>query len=99
MRYEVTNRGSRARAFKVRGGFAVVEPGKTEIVEPSQPIVASDGLVVKEVDETPSLPGLTGKNKADLLAIAEAEGVEVEDGATNDDIRSAIELHRETATA
>ena len=42
-----------------------------------------------------SLPALTGKNKADLLEIAKAEGVEIEDSATNDDIRSAIELHRE----
>lgn len=38
---------------------------------------------------------LSGKNKAELLAIAEAEGVEIEDGATNDDIKAAIELHRE----
>jgi hypothetical protein len=42
-------------------------------------------------------PGLTGKNKAELTEIAKAEGVEIEDGATNDDIRSAIELAREAA--
>jgi len=41
------------------------------------------------------LPALSGKSKADLLKIAKDEGVEVEDNATNDDIRSAIELHRE----
>lgn len=40
-------------------------------------------------------PALTGKNKAELLAIAEAEGVEVEDGATNEQIREAIEAARE----
>ncbi|TZG25586.1 hypothetical protein [Sphingomonas montanisoli] len=40
---------------------------------------------------------LTGKNKADLLDIAKAEGVTIEDGATNDDIKSAIELAREEA--
>ncbi|MFS0771045.1 hypothetical protein [Sphingomonas sp. 1P08PE] len=42
-----------------------------------------------------SPPALSGKTKAELLDIARAEGVEVEEGATNDDIRSAIELHRE----
>jgi hypothetical protein len=38
---------------------------------------------------------LTGKNKAELLAIAEAEGVEIEADATNADIKAAIELKRE----
>jgi hypothetical protein len=97
MRYEVTNRGSRARAFKVRGGFAVVEPGKTETIESALPITAVAGLDVSEVDETPALPGLTGKNKADLLAIAEAEGVEVADDATNAQIVKAIEDKRAEA--
>lgn len=40
-------------------------------------------------------PALTGKNKAELLEIAEAEGVEIEDGAKNADIIAAIELKRE----
>lgn len=44
---------------------------------------------------TGSLPSLAGKNKAELLEIAEAESVQIEDGATNDDIKSAIELARE----
>lgn len=39
---------------------------------------------------------LTGKNKAELLEIAAAEGVTIEDGATNDDIKAAIELARES---
>jgi len=39
-------------------------------------------------------PALTGKNKADLLAIAEAEGVTVADGATNAQIVEAIEAKR-----
>lgn len=38
---------------------------------------------------------LTGKNKAELLEIAAAEGVEVEADATNADIKAAIELARE----
>lgn len=37
---------------------------------------------------------LTGKNKADLLKIAEDEGVTVEDGATNKEIVAAIEAKR-----
>lgn len=40
-------------------------------------------------------PALTGKTKAQLLEIAAAEEVEIEDGATNADIVSAIELARE----
>jgi len=40
-------------------------------------------------------PSLSNKTKAELIEIAKAEGVEIEDGATNDDIKSAIELHRE----
>lgn len=38
---------------------------------------------------------LTNKNKAELLEIAAAESVTIEDGATNDDIKAAIELARE----
>lgn len=44
-----------------------------------------------------SPPALSGKSKADLLAIAADEGVEIEDGATNDDIKATIELAREAA--
>lgn len=39
-------------------------------------------------------PGLAGKNKAQLLDIAKAEGVAVDDGATNADIVKAIETKR-----
>lgn len=45
----------------------------------------------------PGAVALTGKNKAELLEIAKAEGVEIEEGATNADIVSAIELAREEA--
>ncbi len=38
---------------------------------------------------------LTNKNKAELLEIAAAQGVTVEEGATIDDIKAAIELARE----
>jgi len=39
-------------------------------------------------------PALTGKNKAELLDIAKAEGVSVADNATNDEIKAAIEAKR-----
>lgn len=45
----------------------------------------------------PGSVALTGKNKAELLDIARSENVEVEEGATNADIISAIELAREEA--
>lgn len=41
-----------------------------------------------------SLPSLTGKTKAELLAIAEDEAVTVEEGATNAAIVEAIEAKR-----
>ena len=41
------------------------------------------------------LPSLTGLNKERLLEVAEAEGVKVEDGATNNEITAAIEAARE----
>ena len=44
-------------------------------------------------------PALTGKNKAELLAIADAEGVDVEEGATNAAIVEAIEAARLDAEA
>lgn len=40
------------------------------------------------------LPSLAGKNKAELLEIAEAEGVEIKDGATNAEIVAANEAKR-----
>lgn len=39
-------------------------------------------------------PGLTGKNKAELLEIADAEGVAADDTMTNAAIRKAIEAAR-----
>lgn len=41
------------------------------------------------------LPVLAGKNKAALLAIAEDEGVAIPEGATNREIRDAIEAARQ----
>lgn len=39
-------------------------------------------------------PSLTNKTKAELTEIAAAEGVEIKDGATNDEIKAAIEAKR-----
>lgn len=38
-----------------------------------------------------NVPSLSGKNKAELLEIAEGLGLEVPEGATNDEIRALIE--------
>ncbi len=46
-----------------------------------------------------TLPSLSSKTKAELLAIAADEGVEVKDGATNAEIVSAIERRRELVPA
>lgn len=45
------------------------------------------------------LPSLAGKPKAELLAIAAAEGAEVSEGATNAEIIEAIDEHRKLITA
>lgn len=45
------------------------------------------------------LPSLSGKNKAELLAIAAEEGADVSEGATNAEIVEAIEEHRKLIAA
>lgn len=54
---------------------------------------------MEPADEAPgilsALPSLTGKNKAALLVIAQAEGVAIADDATNAQIVAAIEAKRE----
>jgi hypothetical protein len=46
-----------------------------------------------------TLPSLSGKTKAELLAIAADEKVDVEEGATNADIIDAIATKRELVAA
>lgn len=65
--------------------------GKYEVVDKG----AAKGATLIANTPPADLPALTGKNKVELLAIAKAENVTVEDGATNPDIVSAIELARE----
>jgi hypothetical protein len=40
-------------------------------------------------------PAALPRGKADLIAVAKAEGVEIDDDMTASDIKAAIELHRE----
>lgn len=54
-------------------------------------------MVGWKTEEARDLPALSGKTKAELLAIAADEGVTVDDGATNAEIVEAIEEHREAA--
>ena len=66
------------------------------IEEPSKLDTKEDGAR----DNEPFVPpALTGKNKAELAAIAAAEGVVFEQGATNAQIVDAIEAARVDANA
>lgn len=92
---KLTNVSNGPRA--VWNGTGYVDIGKGETVEvdlPEAELASAKASGWFSFDGHDAKPSLTGKNKADLLAIAEAESVEIEDGATNDDIRSAIELAR-----
>lgn len=73
---------------------AVARLVKDERVEVlGDPLGHDDGAPGGSNEHEP--PALKGKNKAELLEIAAAEGAEIEDGATNPDIIAAIELKRE----
>lgn len=61
----------------------------------SPPDLDGDGKPGGSLPHDP--PALSGKTKAELIAIAEAEGVELEAGARVADIIAAIELAREAA--
>lgn len=56
--------------------------------------IASLEADLAEVTKPTDLPGLTGKNKAELLAIAKDEGAQVAEDATNAQIVEAIEAKR-----
>lgn len=95
------------------GDFADINPewfvdeDGDEIIAIGVPVVAADAAPIippdLDGDGAPggSLPheppALSGKNKAELTAIAAAEGVELEAGAKVADIVAAIELAREGA--
>lgn len=74
-----------------------LEAAQTEIADLREKLAAvdADGNGAPAGSRAANPPALSNKSKAELIEIAKAEGVEVEDGATNEDIKSAIELHRE----
>jgi len=102
---QFTNKAAGARGVNLKDGSTVwINPGQTEVIEDDDILnVHADLLNPLDHDgngekggSLPDAPvALSGKNKAQLLEIAADEGVEIEDGATNADIVSAIELARE----
>lgn len=102
------------RGVLLRNGERLwIEPGETVEVAKAAVVGMPDGIAVDgklpQLDhdkdgepggsEPNDPPALSGKNKAELLEIAAAEGVEIEEGAKNADIVSAIELAREAAAS
>lgn len=84
------------------GNLVFIDPGQSENLEVSDAeLKAATATNWFEIDgdEDGKPVSLTGKTKAQLLEIAAAESVTVEEGATNADIVSAIELAREEADA
>ncbi|WP_354307314.1 hypothetical protein [Sphingomonas trueperi] len=77
--------------------LVMIQPGAEDDLDmPEAELESARGTGNFEVDGEGDKPiALSGKDKAELLEIAEAEGVEIEDGATVADIKAAIELHRE----
>lgn len=69
-----------------------IEAGTAKLADADPLDHDGDGEAGGSIPNEP--PALTGKNKAQLLEIAGAEGVEVVDGATNADIIAAIEAKR-----
>lgn len=64
-------------------------------VEGLRTIIGIDAKADHRKDPIAPVPiSLSGKTKAELIEIAGSEGVTVEDGATNDAIRDAIEAKR-----
>lgn len=74
-------------------GALCLETGNAEAID-ELPQLDHDSSGAPGGSEPHDPPALTGKNKAQLLAIAEAEGVATEDGATNAEIVAAIEAAR-----
>jgi hypothetical protein len=51
------------------------------------------------LEDLAELPSLSGRTKAELLEIAEAEGVVADDSMTNAAITDAVQQHRDALTA
>lgn len=97
-------RREKAHADEMRGLVARAEKAEADLQHAKEQIEAltaklkafdqdGDGSTGGRAPQDP--PSLSGKNKAELIDIAKAECVEIEEGATNADIVSAIELARE----
>jgi hypothetical protein len=93
---QFTNTAEGPRGINLADGTTVwVEPGQS--VELGADQIAKNGVYPDAFDgaDVPSgPPSLSGKNKAQLLEIAAAEGVEVAEDATNAQIVDAIEAKR-----
>lgn len=77
-----------------RGQF--VRPAPADAPAAVEVVVGAAAVPATEPGEHRQV-GLTGKNKDQLLEIAADEGVEVPEGATNEQIRDAIEAKRNDA--
>ena len=89
-------------AYTATGELVMVEPGRVAVgdfadVNPEWFADEGGGVIIAAPTESADRPALSGKTKAELIAIAEAEGVEIEAGARVADIVAAIELAREAA--
>ena len=90
----ITNTAEGPRGVLLADGTThYVEPGATVDLDVAKGHDLYDGLVEGEGGDDGDKP-LSQMNKAELLATAEAEGVAIEDGATNAAIKQAIEAAR-----
>lgn len=92
-----TNTAPGARGINLKdGGTVLVEAGGSIELDVAKVALAHPDLASDAKDEDAKRPGLTGKTKAELIAIAADEQVpDVSDSMTVNDIIASIELHRE----
>lgn len=107
-KYTVSNpaKAAGARGVRAASGRVLLEPGesvKAALTDAEVDVAKAMGLKVgaakagKKADEgkPEELPSLSGMNKETLLATAEDEGVDVPEGAINEEIADAITKARE----
>ena len=100
-RLTVANNGHRGKAFKVRGGIAVVPAGEKATIDDAAPLsnamieaLAADNCKVHQSQDHDDA-GLAGHTVAELKSIAQDENIDLGDATKKDDIIAAIELARE----
>lgn len=91
-----TNISNGPRGAYLKGVLVFADPGET-IDADDAPKEWFKGGKASDDDGDDGEKSLAQLNKAELLEVAAAEGVEVEDGATNAAIREAIEAKRAAA--